>query len=50
MNQLLSPWSRWLDGAKYGHHLDRVRSLQASVVVSATGRRCGAPRSGPPST
>jgi flavorubredoxin len=37
MNQLLSPWSRWLDGAKYGSHLDRVRVLQASVVASAHG-------------
>jgi hypothetical protein len=37
MNRLLSPWHRWLDGAKYGSHLDRVRGLNASVVASAHG-------------
>ncbi|MDQ3896795.1 MAG: MBL fold metallo-hydrolase [Actinomycetota bacterium] len=37
MNRLLSPWHRWLDGAKYGSHLARVRSLRSSVVASAHG-------------
>ena len=37
MNRMLSPWHRWLDGAKYGTHLGRVRSLGASVVANAHG-------------
>ena len=37
MNRLLSPWHKWLDGTKYGSHLDRVRGLNASVVASAHG-------------
>lgn len=37
MNQMLSPWHRWLDTTRYGVHLDRVRSLGASVVASAHG-------------
>jgi flavorubredoxin len=31
----MSPWVRWVDEARYGAHLDRVRSLGASVVASA---------------
>ena len=37
MNRMLSPWHRWLDGSRYGTHLDRVRSLGASVVANAHG-------------
>ena len=37
LNRMLSPWHRWLDSRKYGTHLDRVRSLRASVVASAHG-------------
>ena len=37
MNRLLSPWHRWLDGAKYGSHIDRVRRLGSTVVASAHG-------------
>jgi hypothetical protein len=37
MNRLLSPWHQWLDPARYGVHIDRVRSLGASVVASAHG-------------
>ena len=37
MNRMLSPWHRWLDSSRYGTHLDRVRSLGASVVANAHG-------------
>lgn len=37
LNRMLSPWHQWLDGARYGVHLDRVRALGASVVASAHG-------------
>ena len=37
MNRMLSPWHRWLDTSRYGTHLDRVRSLGASVVANAHG-------------
>ncbi len=37
LNRMLSPWHQWLDPTRYGVHLDRVRSLRASVVASAHG-------------
>ena len=37
LNSLVSPWHQWLDAAKYGAHVDRVRALRPSVVASAHG-------------
>jgi flavorubredoxin len=35
--RVLSPWHQWMDSAKYGAHLARVRGLEATVVGSAHG-------------
>jgi flavorubredoxin len=37
LNSLVSPWHEWLDPAKYGRHVDAVRSLRPRVVTSAHG-------------
>jgi flavorubredoxin len=34
---LVSPWLQWTDGARYQTHLDRIRGLDASSIVSAHG-------------
>jgi flavorubredoxin len=37
MQRILSPWHQWLDPARYGEHLDRVRAIGASTITSAHG-------------
>lgn len=37
MQRVFSPWHQWLDPARYGRHLDRVRQLGASTVATAHG-------------
>ena len=37
LQRMISPWHQWLDGARYGAHLDGLRSLRPSVAVGCHG-------------